>query len=132
MNRWIYCAVVIGVGFALGVMGGQPAYADESLRSGVAAQVQPYLDQNVVMGVCVGILQQQESTCFGFGRLSQQDTQAPDERTLFEIASVSKVMTGLLLADAVVQGRVRLDQPAADLLPKSVKMPSHKTRAFFV
>ncbi|HEY5792345.1 MAG TPA: serine hydrolase [Chthoniobacterales bacterium] len=40
----------------------------------------------------------------------------PPERILFEIGSISKVFTGLLLAQAVVEGRVKLDAPIRDLL----------------
>lgn len=38
------------------------------------------------------------------------------EQTLFEIGSVTKVFTGILLASAVEQGRVRLDQPVVELM----------------
>lgn len=42
--------------------------------------------------------------------------------TLFEIGSLSKTFTSLLLADMVLGGEVRLDQPVAELLP--VKLAS--------
>ncbi len=41
----------------------------------------------------------------------------PAERVLFEIGSISKVFTGLLLADAVVEGRLGLDDTLAARLP---------------
>ena len=40
-----------------------------------------------------------------------------DEHGAFEIGSISKALTGLLLADAVQRGQVRLDQPVGELLP---------------
>jgi D-alanyl-D-alanine-carboxypeptidase/D-alanyl-D-alanine-endopeptidase len=39
------------------------------------------------------------------------------EKVLFEIGSISKVFTGLLLADAVVEGRLKLDDTLAQRLP---------------
>jgi CubicO group peptidase (beta-lactamase class C family) len=41
----------------------------------------------------------------------------PPEKVLFEIGSISKVFTGLLLADAVVEGKLKLDDTLATRLP---------------
>ena len=76
----------------------------------------------------IGVLYQGEADTFGYGRLSEADTRVPNGDTIYEIGSMSKVFTGVLLADAVVQGHVRLDQPAGELLPAGVKMPSKGER----
>jgi serine-type D-Ala-D-Ala carboxypeptidase/endopeptidase len=47
-----------------------------------------------------------------------------DEHTLFEIGSITKAFTGILLAEMVERGEVRLDQPVSELLPSTVRMPS--------
>ena len=62
----------------------------------------------------------------GYGRVSEKNPKKPDGNTVYEIGSVSKVFTGLLLADAITQGKVQLDQPAGELLPSGVKMPQHE------
>jgi CubicO group peptidase (beta-lactamase class C family) len=46
-----------------------------------------------------------------------------DGTTLFEIGSMSKVFTSLLLADMVRRGEVALDDPAEKYLPAGAKMP---------
>ena len=56
--------------------------------------------------------------------MSRDDRRVPDGDTIYEFGSATKVLTGILLADAVVQGRAKLDQPAGDLLPAGVKMPA--------
>ncbi|WP_188065030.1 serine hydrolase [Dietzia sp. ANT_WB102] len=49
--------------------------------------------------------------------------ETPDARTLFEIGSITKVFTALLLADGVVRGQWRLDTPVRDLLPAGTDLP---------
>lgn len=45
------------------------------------------------------------------------------EKTLFEIGSVSKVFTGMLLAEAVVRGQARLEDPLGEHLPEGWSAP---------
>ncbi len=106
--------------------GGASANAAEadSFPESIAKLVQPYVDNDVVGGLTIGVIQGDQVHVRGFGRLSATDKRVSDGQTIYEIGSMSKVFTGLLLADAVVQGHVKLDQPAGDLLPKTVKMPS--------
>jgi len=48
---------------------------------------------------------------------------AADANTVFEIGSVTKVFTALLLADAVKRGEVALSDPVSKYLPPNVKVP---------
>lgn len=48
----------------------------------------------------------------------------PDARTLFEIGSITKVFTALLLADGVIRGQWRLETPVRDMLPAGVDVPT--------
>jgi CubicO group peptidase (beta-lactamase class C family) len=48
--------------------------------------------------------------------------------TLFEIGSITKVFTSLLLADMAERGQVKLDDPAAKYLPECVTMPARDGR----
>ena len=48
---------------------------------------------------------------------------ALDERTVFEIGSITKVFTGTLLGDMVARGEVKLDDPIAKYLPGGAKSP---------
>lgn len=50
------------------------------------------------------------------------------DRTVFEIGSMSKIFTALLLADMVVKGEVSLDDPAEKYLPAGAKMPERNGR----
>lgn len=48
----------------------------------------------------------------------------PRGDTVFEIASLTKIFTALLLADAVARGEVRLDDPLATYVPTGVLVPT--------
>ena len=53
---------------------------------------------------------------------------AVDRTTLYEIGSISKVFTALILADMVNKGEVSLDDPAAKYLPRGHRMPERNGR----
>jgi len=50
-----------------------------------------------------------------FGKLDNGKT--PDSRTVYEIGSITKTFTAALLAQAILSGRVKLDDPVTQLLP---------------
>ncbi len=60
-------------------------------------------------GVTIGVVQHGVRRIFSYG------TTKPD--SVFEIGSITKTFTGLLLAQAVQQKQVRLDEPVRALLP---------------
>jgi len=53
----------------------------------------------------------------------------PDGDTIFEIASLTKIFTALLLADAARRGEVQLDDPLARFVPTGVRVPEFSGRA---
>lgn len=48
----------------------------------------------------------------------------PDPDTLFEIGSITKVFTAILLAKLALDGRIEIDAPIADILPEFSKAPA--------
>ena len=60
-------------------------------------------------GLAIGVWKHGERRILTYGAAK------PD--SLFELGSVSKTFTGLMLAQMVVQGKVRLDEPVRELLP---------------
>jgi CubicO group peptidase (beta-lactamase class C family) len=53
----------------------------------------------------------------------------PPEKLIFEIGSVSKVFTGLLLAQAVVEKKVSLDTPVREFVDKEFRFADSKVGA---
>ena len=75
------------------------------------------------VGVVVGVLEPSGRRVVAYGKSGLPDGRPLDGDSLFQIGSVSKTFVGLVLADMVLKGEVKLDDPAAKYLPAGVKMP---------
>src|SRR5690242_11881419 len=75
--------------------------------------------------VVVGVLDRDREEVFAFGAW---DRKAPDRDSVYEIGSVTKVFTGILLADRVKAGVVKLDDPVQKHLPDGWTMPRRDDR----
>src|SRR4051794_303043 len=96
-------------------------------RSEFTASIEKVLRANVAdekRGVVVGIVDEHGSTIVSYGKVGNGTDQNVDGDTLFEIGSITKTFTVLLLQDMVARGEMSLDDPAAKYLPAAVKMPS--------
>jgi serine-type D-Ala-D-Ala carboxypeptidase/endopeptidase len=75
------------------------------------------------VGVVVGVIESDKRRIVTHGRSGARDARPLDGDTVFQIGSVTKVFTGLLLADMAQRGEVKVDDPASKYLPPGVKMP---------
>lgn len=75
------------------------------------------------VGIVVGIIEPQGRRIVVHGKSGARDHRPLDGDTVFQIGSVTKVFTGLLLADMVQRGEVAIDDPAEKYLPPGVRMP---------
>lgn len=75
------------------------------------------------VGIIVGILTPQGRHFISYGQIHPGDPRTLDSNTVFEIGSVTKVFTALLLSDMVIKGEVALADPLDKYLPQGVKGP---------
>lgn len=80
-------------------------------------------------GIVVGLIGPQGRRVVSYGRRGQGDPRLLDRDTVFEIGSVTKVFTALLLADMVQRGEVALADPVAKHLPAGVELPERNGRS---
>ena len=85
--------------------------------------VTPLVASGALQAVSLGVVQREGAVTAHVGQLSPTNSAAPDDHTFYEIGSITKVFTSLLLADAVVRGEVTLDTTIATLLPSDVVLP---------
>ncbi|MEO8378143.1 MAG: serine hydrolase [Acidobacteriota bacterium] len=80
--------------------------------------------QHQGVGIVVGVIEPQGRRIVAYGTFDKNDKRPVNGDTFFEIGSVSKVFTSLLLADAVQRGEVALTDPVSKFLPPTVKAPA--------
>ena len=85
--------------------------------------------QKQAVGIVVGVIEPTGRRVVAYGNLAADDPRTLDGDTIFEIGSVTKVFTSLLLADMVNRKEVTLDDPAAKYLPENVKMPERSGKS---
>ena len=86
--------------------------------------VRPYVDNGQAPAIVVGIVDRNGPKYYSYGTLADTGSPQVDQKTLFEIGSITKVFTSLILADMVNGGELQLDDPLDKFLPKNVPAPS--------
>ncbi|QDT13545.1 serine hydrolase [Planctomycetes bacterium K23_9] len=105
--------------------GSYSASWSQDLAGKITALAKPYVDSETVVGLSIGVVKGDQTTAVHLGK-TKSGGQSPSDDTVYEIGSISKVFTGILLGDAVSRGDARLDQPVQQLLPAGVTMPAGK------
>jgi len=88
----------------------------------IDGQARELIRERFAIGMVLGIVKDGETRVDGYGETVKGSGIAPNRDTVYEIGSITKVFTGILLADLVLQGRVTLDEPVQAYLPASVKL----------
>lgn len=90
--------------------------------------IQSRVDEGRAVGIVLGVLEADGSTRVASYGVAGPDARPLGESSMFEIGSITKVFTGILLADMVARGEVSLSDPVSDFLPDGVTMPSREGR----
>lgn len=61
------------------------------------------------VGLSIGVVRNGETVCYHYGEVERGTQRQPTDTTLYEIGSITKTFTGLLLAYAVEENKLRLD-----------------------
>ena len=84
--------------------------------------IQSRVDKGTNPSIVVGIIDKNGPRYYLFGKTSFTGTPV-NEHTIYEIGSISKVFTAILLAHEAEAGNVDIDDPAQKYLPSNVHMP---------
>lgn len=91
-----------------------------ALDKAIDSAVQPYIMQQPTVGLSIGILIDGKMNYYNYGETARGNKQLPNEHTIFEIGSITKTFTAILLADAVLKGKLQLNDPINRYLPDSI------------
>ena len=92
-------------------------------RDQIDALVRPLIEAESLVGCVVGVLEDGRKDVYSYGRIRRDNDERPDGRTIYEIGSITKAFTGMLLADMVERRIVALDAPIKEVLPPEIKVP---------
>lgn len=99
-----------------------PAFAQQPDREAIVTKhALPAIKAMQFPGVVVGIHMNGVTTYHRVGTLNYDTDQPPAVDTLYEIGSISKLLTGVLFADAVRRGEVQRETPLDELLPFRIR-----------
>lgn len=105
-----------------------PNIASAQTDSFDTKSIQEFLHRNFDgknSGMVIGVVDGHGSQIFAAGKMDNGTDQPLDGDTLFEIGSITKTFTVLLLEDMVKRGEMKLDDPVEKYLPATVNVPSH-------
>jgi CubicO group peptidase (beta-lactamase class C family) len=102
----------IGVALSLAWVMGAPAQAAAPAadvdamvaRAGAGFMADPH-----AVGISIGVVEGGRTHRYHFGTIAKGRQQAPDDRTVYPIASLTKTFTGTLLAQAALDQKLKLD-----------------------
>ena len=74
-----------------------------------------------INAVSIGIYKDGKKYTSHYGELDKGKGNSPTDKTIYEIASVSKTLTGILVADAVLENKLRLEDDIRKYLKEDFK-----------
>lgn len=96
--------------------------SSETLPENVVKSIEKRIENEINPSIAIGIVDEKGVRYYSFGKVSVEGEKV-NEHTIYEIGSVSKVFTAILLAQQVTEGAVALDDPISQHLPKDVNVP---------
>ncbi|CAD5271055.1 MULTISPECIES: serine hydrolase [unclassified Imperialibacter] len=94
----------------------------DGLPPEVVATIEKRIQNGQMPSMALAIIDSSGVKYYNFGKMTL-DGKPVDENTIYEIGSISKVFTAILLAQRVLDGDVKLEDEINDYLPDSVKVP---------
>ncbi len=97
---------------------------DEMISEEVKENIKSRIENGINTAIVVGVITSNGTTYYSYGVKSLKTNEVVDENSVFEIGSISKTFTGILLADMVIKGDLNLEDPLQNLLPAGVTAPT--------
>lgn len=119
MLRVLMACLMLSMGEVVHASPTSPPPPDSEIRQILANRIDV---EHKSVGIVVGVIDPHGRRIVAYGYLQQGDGRPLTGDSVFEIGSITKVFTALLLTEMVERGKVRLDEPVAELLPVGVRI----------
>ncbi len=96
------------------------------LPEDVVQNIEKRVQQGSNPSIAVGIVDKNGTHYYNFGT-TKGNGQLVNEHTIYEIGSISKVFTAILLAQLAQDGKLKIDDPVQSYLPSTVTLPKRGT-----
>jgi CubicO group peptidase (beta-lactamase class C family) len=90
---------------------------DTAIDAAVEKQATEFMANKVHTGLSIGLITNSRHVTWHYGHTDKQQQQRPTANTIYEIASLTKSFTGILLAYAVLERKLSLDDDIRKYLP---------------
>jgi CubicO group peptidase (beta-lactamase class C family) len=94
----------------------------ELLDDTASADANALVTGGLAPGMVIGVVRGDETCIRAFGEVALGSSAAPDAETVYEIGSISKVFTGVLLADAEQRGTLSIDATVQSFYPEEFEL----------
>jgi len=121
--RWVGLGMLVAAGLVV------PMVAQSAVRVATPEEIREMLRKRIDVehksdAIIVAVISKKGREIIAHGKFDSNDPRVPDGKTVFEIGSISKVFTSLLLSEMVLDGEVKLSDLVANFLPATVHVPS--------
>jgi serine-type D-Ala-D-Ala carboxypeptidase/endopeptidase len=119
--------IITALLFTIGIFSG--CHAQITVSQEVKDNIKQRVDNGTNPGIVIGVVNGDKTEFYSYGVKSLATKEPVDERSVFEIGSITKTFTGILLADQVIKGKMSLDDPLQKYLPDGITAPSRNGAA---
>jgi beta-lactamase class C len=105
------------------LLGAPPALAQTPNRESIDAAARTFMERTNAPGLAIGVATPDGTQVFSYGVASTETGTSVDERTLFEVGSISKTFLVALAAYASETGALKWDAPPGRYIPELKDSP---------
>ncbi len=95
----------------------QKTYVDSTIHECVSE----YFNDSIMFGLSIGIVKEDLEFFYNYGSIDKEKSTLPTPITIYEIGSITKTFTGILLAQAVLDHKIKLENDIRDYLSEDYK-----------
>lgn len=101
---------------------------ENKISTEVKDHIKQRVDEGVNTGIVVALIDGEKVEYYSYGIADLKTGANVDKNSIFEIGSISKTFTGIIVADEVVKGKMKLSDPISKYLSEYTKVPTRNDK----